>query len=144
MLRAEASRFLLQHRDLTSTPNCPVPIAAEPGSLRTTGAQCQDFTGIWQTTWHDLTPLRIAQTGCTFQTQFDSNDHSFRHTLTADATANGATIVIDRINPAGCRTRMFGSMRLLPDGSLAYDLAGTTGNCDVPASYREHRVFIKR
>jgi hypothetical protein len=121
----------------------PDPPMGSPHLSLVAATSCDDFSGTWKVSTNDLTSLRILQSGCRIEGRFDSLDHSFRHSLLGKVLANAATITIERWDPSGCYTRLYGIITIR-DGMLMWDITGSDGKCGIQSGYREHREWHRR
>jgi hypothetical protein len=101
--------------------------------------KCVNLSGEWRTT-PDLTEMHVTQSGCKINGWFNSSDTAYRHTFTGELHSNRASIVVDRTDPQGCLTKMYGALRL-NEGRLIYTINGTEGNCHVSAQWTETRIW---
>jgi hypothetical protein len=102
---------------------------------------CSDLSGAWELVGtKDLTPMRISQSACRFEGRFDTVDHSVRHLVTGELRATAATTTVERWDPSGCYTRLYGLVRVDRD-QLQWDITGSDGKCGVGSAYREHRAW---
>jgi Tfp pilus assembly protein PilE len=121
----------------------PDPPTGSPRPSLVSATSCADFSGTWKVRTNDLTPMRVVQHGCRLEGRFDSlPDHGFRHSLHGEVLANAATITIERWDPSGCYTRLYGTM-FIRDGILIWDITGSDGRCGIPPGYREHREWLR-
>jgi hypothetical protein len=130
------------HRQQTPIPSPDTQQDAIEAQVQA-NSQCGNFSGTWQVTTNDLTPMPISQLGCRFDGNFDSPDHSFKHVIRGEVWATAATITVDRWDPSGCFTQLYGAVRI-EGGILRWDITGSAGKCGLSSGFREHRDWLRR
>ncbi len=116
--------------------------APQPGASASQGqpsGECINLGGEWRTS-PDLTEMHVTQSGCGINGWFNSSDSAYRHSFSGVLRSTRATIVINRTDPQGCITKMYGAL-FLDENRLIYTINGTDGGCHLSAQWTETRVW---